>query len=849
MRTGRKVGCCLFAALAAFGAAAKEITIDSYVQDGLIAQWDGIRNVGRYAEHVDETNVWVNLVDGNNNAALTAKGSFVSNALSCAGGSVAAKAASKVSGAVTMEVVCDHCSTSWSVPFYNGSTSCFVGMNGSAHTVRCVTGTGSFYSYSTNSHMTVCCASGQHYVNGETASANGTSWFNDSGSDLNFGGQNGSTYPYAGKIYAVRLYNRALTAREISRNARIDQIRFFGRERPSYKVRVVADECSEVSAEGGEFAAEVERDVVEFDEVTVACRTEEGYGFVYWTVDGSDYVIHGKAECKLDVQNDMTFSARVENVAHKAAYSASDYSMEGLLAMWDGLENAGLWQEHDSASSVWKDLVGDLDMTVQSRGSFSTNALKCASGTGYAAVTDAAEKNCTSYTTIEIVCTRSASGCAFDGGNEGHCIIFYNTRGIKNSSGGAYYTTTTNVATYTFTPSGLYENGVQNTSVGGSDSWSSWSGALGVGVIRTYLSQYVYSGTIYAIRLYGRALGASEIISNARLDQIRFFGADPGQETDGDSRFNEDGELEFRVKVTAGAGGTVRVNGGESCVSNETWVVEGGTLSVDAEASGTRCFVGWANGGGAVVDPNTVTSRTVKVTVNLPTQLKATFAKKSVLRSAVATDYVQDGLVVQWDGIENAGRGRPHDAAAALWKDLVGTNDLPLVEGRASFVEGRAMRCASGTGFAAGPLAAVTWPRTLEIVLDNYAGQGVAFCDGDHPRLVVFSGNRISCPMVNTFFYAAPAGAFTFTWRSQNDFFAGGSPMTNTKYSEIWQSYGGALQLGGSKAYAYVGRIFAVRLYDRVLTDEELMLNSMLDRIRFFDAPRPRSVGGMLIVR
>ena len=35
----------------------------------------------------------------------------------------------------------------------------------------------------------------------------------------------------------------------------------------------------------------------------------------------------------------------------------------------------------------------------------------------------------------------------------------------------------------------------------------------------------------------------------------------------------------------------------------------------------------------------------------------------------------------------------------------------------------------------------------------------------------------------------------------------------------------------------------------QVLTDEELMLNSMLDRIRFFDAPRPRSVGGMLIVR
>lgn len=42
-----------------------------------------------------------------------------------------------------------------------------------------------------------------------------------------------------------------------------------------------------------------------------------------------------------------------------------------------------------------------------------------------------------------------------------------------------------------------------------------------------------------------------------------------------------------------------------------------------------------------------------------------------------AREYVQDGLVAMWDGIENAGWGT-HDANATVWKDLVGTRDVPM---------------------------------------------------------------------------------------------------------------------------------------------------------------------------
>ena len=44
-----------------------------------------------------------------------------------------------------------------------------------------------------------------------------------------------------------------------------------------------------------------------------------------------------------------------------------------------------------------------------------------------------------------------------------------------------------------------------------------------------------------------------------------------------------------------------------------------------------------------------------------------------------SASYVADGLVAQWDGIDNAGRGL-HDAETTTWKDLAGTNDFTCAD-------------------------------------------------------------------------------------------------------------------------------------------------------------------------
>ena len=45
--------------------------------------------------------------------------------------------------------------------------------------------------------------------------------------------------------------------------------------------------------------------------------------------------------------------------------TARDYVQDGLIAMWDGIENAG-WGVHDANATMWKGLVGGYDLTVPS---------------------------------------------------------------------------------------------------------------------------------------------------------------------------------------------------------------------------------------------------------------------------------------------------------------------------------------------------------------------------------------------------------------------------------------------------------------------------------------------------
>ena len=74
-------------------------------------------------------------------------------------------------------------------------------------------------------------------------------------------------------------------------------------------------------------------------------------------------------------------------------------------------------------------------------------------------------------------------------------------------------------------------------------------------------------------------------------------------------------------------------------------------------------------------------------------------------RVYTARDYIQDGLIAMWDGIENAGWGT-HDASATVWKDLVGINDLTLAQS-SSLYFAETYLYASNTQYAEGDISKI----------------------------------------------------------------------------------------------------------------------------------------------
>ena len=81
--------------------------------------------------------------------------------------------------------------------------------------------------------------------------------------------------------------------------------------------------------------------------------------------------------------------------------SARSYVNDGLIAMWDGIENAG-WGQHNSSATTWKDLIGTNDLDTMNSNTFGDN---CALITDARLGIGSSDKHIDLYTgTVEMVC-------------------------------------------------------------------------------------------------------------------------------------------------------------------------------------------------------------------------------------------------------------------------------------------------------------------------------------------------------------------------------------------------------------------------------------------------------------
>ena len=218
-----------------------------------------------------------------------------------------------------------------------------------------------------------------------------------------------------------------------------------------------------------------------------------------------------------------------------------------------------------------------------------------------------------------------------------------------------------------------------------------------------------------------------------------------------------------------------------------------------------------------------------------------------------AKDYVQDGLVAMWDGIENAGRC-VHDPNATVWKDLSGNGHDLLLSGTASFGADHADLDGSGCFYERtdiSPFFAVTG-LTAQVVstkIGDEVNRGL-YSIGESTRFLwiwnsfqqgsgrmtfskfiyshnVGSTNPNIASDAKTSFTITHANGVANTFVNKTaDLTVSVSPLSVSGTDRIVVG-----KIGGFDNFK--GNIYCVRHYSRVLTAEEIAHNYTIDKARF----------------
>ena len=376
------------AAIALQSDAALKYEPDSYVQDGLVLQLDGIRNVGALKAHDATATTWVNLVDSGRSVDLMKRSGHDddSSAWTSAGYHFAGysygitQAALPAMSKVTIEVSGDF---DKNTPLNSGNPNYIAIRDSTEFSVFTANGADTLQfkddsygaSYSTRpkldnwGHKNFSCVLGEStasiYQDGESSVTKGRSEVKEVPSKqyvIANGGGDGdinSTYTRQtiGTFNSVRIYSRPLTADEVLQNYNLDQVRFV----TGIPVTNAVVATSIAGAEGVEssgvyavdgshvFAANASAKV---GEVTYVCT---GYTLEKWK-NGAWGTAEAIAGFSCSVSDDEKVRITWQWSVAEGSLS-SGYVTDGLVLWYDGIWNAG-FGAHDNGATRWKDLSG-----------------------------------------------------------------------------------------------------------------------------------------------------------------------------------------------------------------------------------------------------------------------------------------------------------------------------------------------------------------------------------------------------------------------------------------------------------------------------------------------------------
>ena len=220
--------------------------------------------------------------------------------------------------------------------------------------------------------------------------------------------------------------------------------------------------------------------------------------------------------------------------------TARDYVQDGLVAMWDGIENAG-WGVHDTNATVWKDLIGNLDATAIDSPIFGDDHTDTSNGY-WSLPSSIREIVETQRLTAEAVFRPSTSSATNQGivgiGDNRSLWLFLGNPPLDNSATLNWQVRRSNpirvwynrgvFGTDVHSSSVVVDNSVCNAYLDSTlctitpDVAAGSSTSTNAFYMGRLNGQNKFFGKTYSVRLYSRALTAEEIVANYAIDKARF---------------------------------------------------------------------------------------------------------------------------------------------------------------------------------------------------------------------------------------------------------------------------------------------------------------------------------------
>ena len=312
---------------------------------------------------------------------------------------------------------------------------------------------------------------------------------------------------------------------------------------------------------------------------------------------------------------------------------ASAYVQDGLVAQWDGIDNAGTGT-HDATATTWVDRVGNRSTTkVNTKGSGGTWSENCfvegssVSSCFWCEGDDLKSLIQSGELSVEIFCSHTSTissskyedwlGFGKDGSSrwlkldirsgDSSAPVFQGLQYRTTSWNNAAKIPVNTICAWGDTPqygavvcervndkqtATLYGNGANKIHSTNYGTVAPTDGVFTFGGFGKGGSA-LYNAKIYSVRLYNRALTADEVSYNAVVDKLRFGGQDDRY------RWNDaTDKLEILVMAECRgvAGSTVSLNGGASAKSASCWAEYGSTLSIALTPAAGTSLIRWEGG-------------------------------------------------------------------------------------------------------------------------------------------------------------------------------------------------------------------------------------------------------------